>query len=102
MLATSERSSIGMAWKSTTAFYNEIVRIPMIVSRRGRIAAGKTERGGEPGGPGADTITPTSKSFVPYWQIDPHRRTVKCRSFGSQMYENRFLSRASVSDREGS
>ena len=59
-----------MAWKSTTAFYKEIVHIPMIVSRRGRIAA---ER------PNA-----AASLVVPYWQIDPHRRTVKCRSFGSQ------------------
>jgi arylsulfatase A-like enzyme len=33
----------GMAWKSTGAFYDEIVRIPMIVSWPGRIEPGRTE-----------------------------------------------------------
>jgi arylsulfatase A-like enzyme len=33
----------GMAWKSTTAFYEEIVRIPMIVSWPGHIHPGKTD-----------------------------------------------------------
>ncbi|MFN7939822.1 MAG: sulfatase-like hydrolase/transferase [Bryobacteraceae bacterium] len=33
----------GMAWKSTQAFYDEIARVPMIVSWPGRIAPGRTE-----------------------------------------------------------
>jgi arylsulfatase A-like enzyme len=33
----------GMAWKSTTAFYDEVARIPLIVSWPGRIRPGKTE-----------------------------------------------------------
>src|SRR5262249_14242198 len=33
----------GMGWKSTQAFYDELARIPMIVSWPGRIAPGKTD-----------------------------------------------------------
>jgi arylsulfatase A-like enzyme len=33
----------GMAWKSTSAFYDEVARIPLIVSWPGRIQPGKTE-----------------------------------------------------------
>ena len=33
----------GMTWKSTTAFYDEIVRIPMMVSWPGHIQPGKTD-----------------------------------------------------------
>ena len=33
----------GMGWKSTSAFYDEIVRIPMIVSWPGHIQPGKTD-----------------------------------------------------------
>ncbi len=33
----------GMAWKGTTAFYDEVARIPMIVSWPGRITPGRTE-----------------------------------------------------------
>jgi arylsulfatase A-like enzyme len=33
----------GMGWKSTTAFYDEIVRIPMIVSWPGHIQPGRTD-----------------------------------------------------------
>jgi len=33
----------GMAWKSTQAFYDEIARIPMIISWPGRIAPGNTD-----------------------------------------------------------
>jgi hypothetical protein len=33
----------GMAWKSTSAFYDEVARIPMIVSWPGRIPPGHSE-----------------------------------------------------------
>jgi arylsulfatase A-like enzyme len=33
----------GMAWKSTNAFYDEVTRIPLIVSWPGRIAPGRSE-----------------------------------------------------------